>query len=141
VGSSSTVHGEEVTSRGEIGRRTRGGGAHREAAAATMTARLAARSGRGMDVGVDERSTVRGGLARGALRGMRGGGDETGTAASGGAPFEQRAENRGRGASCGEDATRSGHGAWPRSAGEGGRREARGPTREKKRSGASPGEQ
>jgi hypothetical protein len=37
----------------EIGRRTWGGGAHREAAATAMVARLVARSGRGMDAGVD----------------------------------------------------------------------------------------
>jgi hypothetical protein len=84
-------------SRGEIGRRTRGGGAHHEATAAAMAAQLAARSGRGVDAGTDERSTARGGTVRGALRGKRGGGDETGAAASGGALFKWRAENRGRG--------------------------------------------
>jgi hypothetical protein len=40
-----------------------------------------------VDAGVDERSTVRGGTARGALRGRRGGGDETGVTTSGGAPL------------------------------------------------------
>jgi hypothetical protein len=60
--SCSTVHGGEVRSRGEIGRRTRGGGAHREAAVVAMVAQLAARSGQGEHAGVDERSTVRGAL-------------------------------------------------------------------------------
>jgi hypothetical protein len=86
-----------VKSRGEIGRRTRGDGAHCEAAAAAMAARLAVRRGRGIDAGTDERSTVRGGTARGVLRGKRGGGDETGVAASGDAPFKWHVENRGRG--------------------------------------------
>jgi hypothetical protein len=45
VSSYSTVHGGEVRSRGEIRRRTRGGGAHREATAAVMVAWLAAWSG------------------------------------------------------------------------------------------------
>jgi hypothetical protein len=72
VSSYSTVHGGEVRSRGEIGRRTRGGGAHREAAAAAMAAQLAVRSGRGVDVGADEWSTTRGGIAQGELRGRRG---------------------------------------------------------------------
>jgi hypothetical protein len=67
VSSCSTIHGGEVRTRGEIGRRTRGGGAHREAVTAAMVARLAARSGRDVDVGADERSTTRGGTARGAL--------------------------------------------------------------------------
>jgi hypothetical protein len=87
VSSFSTVHGGEVRSKGEIGRRTRGGRAHCEATVAAMAARLAARSGRGVDVGADEWSTARGGTARGALRGKGGGGDETGTVASGGAPL------------------------------------------------------
>jgi hypothetical protein len=83
----------------KLGRETRGGRAHHKAAVAAMAARLAARSGRGVDAGVDERSTVRGGTAQGALRGKRGDGDETGAAASGGASFERCAENRGRGGS------------------------------------------
>jgi hypothetical protein len=49
-----------------------------------------------VDAGTDERSTARSGTARGVLRGKRGGGDETGTVASGGTPFKWRAENRGR---------------------------------------------
>jgi hypothetical protein len=66
-----------------------------------------------MDAGADERST-----ARGALRGKRGGGDETGATASGGAPFKRRAKNRGRGkkwggGSGGEDAMRCGAGVGP----------------------------
>jgi hypothetical protein len=52
-----------------------------------MAARLAARSDRGVDAGADERSTARGGTTWGALRGKRGGGDETGAAASGGTPL------------------------------------------------------
>jgi hypothetical protein len=67
VSSCSTVHGGEVRSRGEIGRRTQGGGAHREAVAAVMAAQLATRSSRGVDAGVDERSMARGGTARGSL--------------------------------------------------------------------------
>jgi hypothetical protein len=84
-----------VRSRGEIRRRTRGGGAHREAAAVAMVARLAARSGRGMDAGMDERSMMRGGTTRCVLRGKRGGGNETSAAASGGTPFKRRAKSRG----------------------------------------------
>jgi hypothetical protein len=116
VSSCSTVHGEEVRSRGKIGWRTRGGGAHREVAAATMAARLAARSGRGMDAGANERSMMRGGMARGVPRGKGGGGDETGTEALGGAHFNRHVENRGggrKGGSGGEDAMRCGAGVGP----------------------------
>jgi hypothetical protein len=86
-----------VKSRGKIGQRTRGGGAHRKAAAAAMVARLAVRSCRGIDAGTDERSTVRGMMARGVLRGKRGGGDATGAAALGDTPFKWHVENRGGG--------------------------------------------
>jgi hypothetical protein len=67
VSSCNTVHGGEVRSIGEVRRRTRGGGAHGEAAAVAMAAWLAARSGRGVDAGMDERSTMRVGMAQGAL--------------------------------------------------------------------------
>jgi hypothetical protein len=79
-----------------------------------MVAWLAASSGRGVDAGADERSTVRGGTARGALRRKRGG-DEMGAAASGGAPFKRRAENRGRGGRNGGPTVRTPRGterAW-----------------------------
>jgi hypothetical protein len=73
-----------VRSIGETEQRTWGGGAHREA---TVAARLAARSGHGVDAGADQRSMVRGGTTRGAPRGKRGGGDETGAMASCGTPL------------------------------------------------------
>jgi hypothetical protein len=71
VGTSSynIVHRGAVRSGGVFGRRTRGGGAHREVATTAMVARQAARSGRGMDTGADERSKAWGGTARRALRG------------------------------------------------------------------------
>jgi hypothetical protein len=87
--SCSTVHRGEVRNERGFGRRTRGGGAHREAAAAAATVpQQAARRGRGVDTGADERSKARGGMDQGALRGKSRGGDETGVVASGGAPFK-----------------------------------------------------
>jgi hypothetical protein len=80
VSSCSTVYGGEVRSRGEIGWRTRGGGAHCEATTTAMAARLAARSSRGMDASTDEWSTEMGGTARDVLRRKRGVGDEMGAA-------------------------------------------------------------
>jgi hypothetical protein len=86
-----------------------------------MAARLAARSGRGVDVGADEWSTARGGTARGALRGKRGGGDETGTVASGGAPLVASGTRVRRGMGGGGFQSARGHvkeeeGVWPQRA-------------------------
>jgi hypothetical protein len=63
---------------GRFEQRTQGGRAHCEAATAVVAARQAARSGRGVGAGADERSRARGGMVHGALRGRDGGGDEMG---------------------------------------------------------------
>jgi hypothetical protein len=70
-----------------LGQRTQGGGSHHEAVAAAMVAQQAARSGRGVGAGTNERSKERGRMAHGALRGRNGVGDEMGNGIIGRRPF------------------------------------------------------